>query len=216
MEPIRGNQVIDVVVFGNGESRKRINLDLTQTTKIGCNAIHRDMVVDHLICCDRRMAEESTNNPNTKNTKIYIREDWVRYYRKIKKQRNIFVLPDLPYHGTDKPDNPNHWGSGGYAVLLAASLGFKNILIVGFDLYPNGGKINNIYKGTPNYARRDAQGVDCSFWIYQIAKIFQHYPETNFTVAHLPGWDIPKLWQKNNVTFKEFQPEPLTDLNKNV
>lgn len=218
MESIWRDQVIDVVVFGNGESRKRINLDLNlnQKTKIGCNAIHRDMVVDHLICCDRRMVEESVINPSTENTKIYVRDDWVRYYRKIKKQRNVFVVPDLPYQGSNKADKPEHWGSGGYAVLLAASLGFKNILIVGFDLYPNGNKVNNIYKGTPNYSRIDAHGVDYSFWVYQLAKIFQYYPATKFTIAHLPGWEIPNLWRKNNVVFKEFQPEPLTVLNKNV
>lgn len=218
MEPVRGNQIIDAVVFGNGESRKRINLDidLNQVTKIGCNAIHRDMSVDYLICCDRRMVEESVINPATTNTKIYTREDWARYYRKIKKHRNVFVVPPLPYHGTNKADKPEHWGSGCYAVLLAASLEFKDILIVGFDLYPNGNKVNNIYKGTSNYSRPDAQGIDYSFWVYQISKVFQHYPNTKFVIAHLPGWEIPNLWKKNNVKFKEFNPEPLTNLNTNV
>jgi hypothetical protein len=216
MESVWRDQVIDVVVFGNGESRNRINLQIDPCIKIGCNAMHRETFLDYLVCCDRRMVEEAVNNPQTHNTKIYVRSDWFHYFRKVRKNKNIFVVPELPYQGNKKPDNPDNWGSGGYAILLAASLGFKNILIAGFDLYPVEGKVNNIYKGTNNYSRVDSAGVDYSFWIYQISKIFYCYPTTNFVVAHLPNWKIPADWQKRNVTFREFQPQPLTNLNKAV
>ena len=57
------------LVIGNGESRRHVDVSTyTQHTLIGCNAIHRDLNVDHLICCDRRMAEEAVTNPNTKDT----------------------------------------------------------------------------------------------------------------------------------------------------
>ena len=74
------------VVIGNGESRRSINLETYKSkyTMIGCNALHRDISVDHLICCDRRMAEEATNNINNQNTKIYVRPSWFHYFRKIK------------------------------------------------------------------------------------------------------------------------------------
>jgi hypothetical protein len=191
------------LVIGNGESRKHINIELYRNTHtlIGCNALHRDTVVDHLICCDRRMAEESTNNPNTSNTQIYVRPSWFHYFRKIQKNKNVNLLPELPYVGETKKDQPDHWGSGGYAMLLAASLGFKEIEIVGFDLYPKGDTVNNIYKGTVNYSKEDAKAVDYSYWVYQIAQIFKYYPDTTFIIRNNQHWFLPEDWQKSNVRF---------------
>ena len=62
------------LVIGNGESRRDVNLETYRSTHtlIGCNAIHRDLIIDHLICCDRRMAAEATDNPQTKDTQIYL------------------------------------------------------------------------------------------------------------------------------------------------
>jgi len=191
------------IIIGNGESRKKLNLEYYQTgsTLIGCNAIHRDMVVNHLICCDRRMAEESTNNPDTKNTKIYVRDNWYHYFRKIKKNKNIEHLPQLPYQGTSKKDKPEHWGSGGYAILLGANLGFKELEIVGFDLYSTDNLVNNVYKDTNNYSNANSQSVDPSYWIYQIEQIFKYYPNTKFIIRNSPQWKLPTEWQKNNVSF---------------
>ncbi len=190
-------------VIGNGESRCNINLESyrTEYAIIGCNAIHRDTVVDHLVCCDRRMADEATANPQTKNTKIYVRPDWFHYFRKIQKNKNINVLPPLPYTGNIKADDPINWGSGGFAILLAASLGFKEIEIVGFDLYPVDKSVNNVYKGTENYSSPDSKPVDPSYWIYQIAQIFKHYPDTNFIIRNFQTWELPEEWQKSNVKF---------------
>jgi len=184
--------VSSVFVIGNGESRANFNLASlkNQFTLIGCNAIHRDLTVDHLVCCDRRMVEEATNNPLTANTTIHVREDWFKYYRKI------------PYTGELKQDKAEHWGSGGYAVLVAASLGFTNINLIGFDLYSKNNKVNNIYKGTDNYSKPESQSVDHSFWVYQISKIFKHYPDVQFTIYNQAGWEMPDKWQRNNVRFE--------------
>lgn len=191
------------VVIGNGESRRSVNLEnyRSEYTLIGCNALHRDITVDHLICCDRRMAAEATANPNTKETLIYVRDSWFHFFRKIQKNKNIKLVPELPYKGETKKDDPNHWGSGGFAVLLAASLGFDEIEIVGFDLYPIGDSVNNIYKGTENYSRPESQPVDPSYWIYQIGKIFKCFPNITFIVRHKEYWLIPEDWRKNNVRF---------------
>lgn len=192
------------VVIGNGESRANINLNLIKDTSvlIGCNAIHRDMIVDHLICCDRRMIEEAVKNPNTINTIIYVREDWFKYYRKIQKRKNIQQVPDLPFSGDLKQDQPNHWGSGGYAVLLAATLGFSEIKLVGFDLYSKDTKVNNLYKGTENYSAPSSQSVDYSYWIYQLSKIFLQYPNIKFTIFNTADWQMPVQWQQTNVEFE--------------
>jgi hypothetical protein len=191
------------LVIGNGESRRSVDLNILKSkyTLIGCNALHRDITVDHLICCDRRMADEAVNNSDTKQTIIYVRSSWFHYFRKILKNKNIREVPQLPYSGEMKRDQPDHWGSGGYAVLLAASLEFKQVDILGFDLYPINEKVNNIYKGTPNYARIDGQSVDYSYWVYQISQIFFYYPNTKFRIINHKDWQMPGSWGQPNVSF---------------
>lgn len=188
---------MDVLVLGNGESRKHLCFKENKNPVIGCNAIHRDMLVDHLICCDRRMVEEAVNNPKIKNTKIYTRAEWSNYF--LSKHRNILALPCLPYTGLSRQDQPVHWGSGPYAVLLAATLSFKRISLYGFDLYPNQKLINNIYKGTSNYLPNTAKAVDPSYWIYQIGKIFECFTSSYFKVYNTENWNIPNAWKKDNV-----------------
>ena len=190
------------LVIGNGESRRQVDVSTyTNHVLIGCNAIHRDLNVNHLICCDRRMAEEAVNNPNTRDTEIYVRDHWHHYFRKIRKNKNINLLPTVPTRGELKKDQAEHWGSGGYAVLLAAVLGHQEVAMIGFDLYPIDQAVNNIYKGTVNYARTGSQAVDPSYWIYQIESVFIHYPNTTFVIYNRPGWLMPAEWQKNNVEF---------------
>lgn len=190
------------VVIGNGESRRQVNFDSYQTyTIIGCNAIHRDLQVHHLICCDRRMAEEANSNPNTEETKIYVREHWYQYFRKIKKNKNINLLPKVPTKGELKKDEAEHWGSGPYAVLLAAVLDNEQIELFGFDLYSIDHAVNNIYKDTTNYARSGSQAVDPSYWIYQIGTVFMHYPNIKFIIHNKQSWAMPQEWLKDNVEF---------------
>jgi hypothetical protein len=190
------------LVIGNGESRRHVDISTyTDHVLIGCNAIHRDLDVNHLICCDRRMAEEAVNNSNTKDTEIYVRDHWHHYFRKIRKNKNINLLPKVPTKGELKKDQAEHWGSGGYAVLLAAVLDHQEVAMIGFDLYPIDYSVNNIYKGTVNYARTGSQAVDPSYWVYQIESVFIHYPNTTFVIYNRPDWRMPPEWRKNNVEF---------------
>jgi hypothetical protein len=199
--------VSSAVVIGNGESRRSIDIESLKINNvlIGCNAVHRDTVVDHLVCCDRRMVDEAVDNPMTEHTEIYVREDWFKYYRKTQKRKNIIAVPDLPYQGDQRPDRPEHWGSGGYALLVAAQLGFDTISLVGFDLYSKNNKVNNVYKDTQNYSASDKQAVDYSYWVYQISKVFQHFPNINFIVINETDWLMPKEWQQSNVQFNNIE-----------
>jgi len=199
------------LVIGNGESRKDFTLtNFSNNYKlIGCNAVHRDIEVDHLVCCDRRMVEESIHSENTLNTKIYARHDWFKYYRKIKKDKRIYQVPELPYIGNLKQDQPIHWGSGTYAVLLAATLS-QRVCLIGFDLYPVSEKVNNLYKNTNNYSKAAANPVDYSFWEYQIGKVFQHFPNNEFVVLNTPDWKMPKVWNRPNVKFEVLATKNLT------
>lgn len=195
------------LVIGNGESRRNLDLDSLKIDNIlvGCNAIHRDITVDHLICCDRRMVEEAVKNPDTANTEIYVREDWFKYYRKTQKLKNIKQVPELPYQGEAKRDRAEHWGSGAYALLVAAELGFDEISLIGFDLYSANNKVNNVYKGTDNYAKPDSQAVDYSYWVYQLSKVFEYFPDSTFVVLNYNNWTMPREWQKQNVRFENIE-----------
>jgi len=193
------------LVIGNGESRLKFDLQqIAHNVVIGCNAAYRNLSVDHLICCDRRMAQEACENIENRETLIYVRERHHHYFRKIKKLKNIRELPDIPIVSEMKRDQPDHWGSGPYAVLVAAGLENQKIVLVGFDLYSNDGKINNVYKDTENYNKSNSQAVDHSYWVHQIARVFAHHPDKEFIIANEQNWSMPKQWGLDNVQFKNF------------
>lgn len=190
--------MLPALVIGNGESRANFNLASlkSQYTLIGCNAIHRDFAVDHLICVDQRMVREAIKNFTNP---IYTRERWMREFQRYS---NVLRVPDLPYTGSDRADDPWHWGSGGFALALAVALGHTDITIVGFDLSDMSTTINNIYKDTEHYSKSDSRPIDPSYWIYQTAKIFETCPHINFTVVRhqLPAqWQFPNVCSRTNI-----------------
>jgi hypothetical protein len=184
-----------ISVFGNGESRKNLNLNCFIETKIGCNAIHRDYYVEHLVCVDRRMVQEALDT-EFKGI-IYTRKEWSHFF----KNNPVTLLPDLPYTGNTRPDEPSQWGSGPYAVLLGATLD-NNINLFGFDLHSPTRYVNNIYKDTANYDAATKPAIDPRYWIYQISKVFLNFPDKYFTVYNIEGWEPPESWILANVLFK--------------
>ncbi len=181
-----------MLVIGNGESRLGLNIDGYERTKVGCNAIYRDHHVHHLICCDRRMVIEAQEN-NYKGT-LYTRSDWVEQFKGVE------TVPHLPYKGNTRPDDPWHWGSGPYAVLLASRLCYEfkqPVHLIGFDV-DMGDEVNNIYAGTKNYAEQGSRPIDPSYWIYQMNKVFEHSKDIQFIYYNNKPW--PKII--NNVISK--------------
>ena len=199
-----------VLVIGNGESRSNINLSQVEDKYniVGCNALHRDLKVNHLVCCDRRMIEESLDSENTINTKIYVREDYVNYYSKL--DNRINVVPSLPYSGENKIDKPINWGSGPYALLVSANLNSDRIIMLGFDLYSKNDQFNNIYKDTVHYQSKDSKPIDYSYWEYQIEKIFENFPNKKFEIYNTEDWKLPRVWNYSNVTFEVLATKNLT------
>ena len=185
-----------MLVIGNGESRRDIDLNSLDYTKIGCNAICRDFKVAHLVCVDRPMLREAVNSSYHKHAKVHTRKNLFIQHRL---EKNIRMVPDLPYVGSERPDNPIHWGSGPYAVLLAAKMTTDDIHLLGFDLYSIDNKVNNIYKDTSNYALAHKNAVDPRYWIYQIGKVFECFYNTQFIVHQDTLWQLPKLWKQPNV-----------------
>ena len=188
-----------MLVIGNGESRHGLDVNKIKGIKIGCNAIFRDFKVDHLSCCDRRMVQEAVESKINLSTPIYTRTDWLRYFRH---DTNINVFPDLPYtERTIRPDEPFQWGSGPYAVLLGACLNDNNNHLIGFDCWGSGdGKrfINNMYKGTKNYQVDSYRAVGPSYWIHQIGKVIECFPNQQFIFYNNEDWEMPDVWKHKN------------------
>jgi hypothetical protein len=186
---------MSALVVGNGESRLVLDLStFSQDTIIGCNALHRDITVSHLVCCDRKMVDEAIKNPNNIDTTIYTRPEWLSFYTK---HSNVKSVPELPYKGTQRQDELWHWGSGPLSILLACVLEHNDVTIIGFDLWSADYRVNNVYKNTENYAGTESMAVDPSYWIYQIGKIFELYPNKKFTVI---SNRIPPIWKFSHVT----------------
>jgi hypothetical protein len=183
-----------ILVIGNGESRKHVDLDKLDMFKIGCNAIYRDFDVDILVCADLRMVKEALDK-NVDQT-IYTRKDWAERFS----EKNIQSFPQLPYQGSKRWDEEWNWGSGPYAVLLASMQNNNSTIhMLGFDLYANDNKLNNIYKDTVNYNKSEDHPVDPTYWIYQIGKVISCFKDCNFIIHNLTSWNIPKNWQLPNV-----------------
>ena len=187
-----------MLVIGNGESRKDFDLNKNYDTKIGCNAIHRDYYVDHLICVDRRMVQEAINSNVNESSIVYTRSDWIDSYTN---EQNVKQVPKLPYKGTERWDEPFQWGSGPYAVLLSAMLcKGRTVRLIGFDLHSTTNTVNNVYKGTSNYDPVDKNAVDPRYWIHQISTVFDWFPKLRFKIYQTQDWTLPESWKKHNVS----------------
>lgn len=185
-------------VFGNGESRAKVNINSLPGPKFGCNAIMRDYKMDHLVCVDRRMVDEAVKSKVNEHTLVYTRDDWIKRYEGIERVRTV---PKLPYNGMTRPDQPFQWGSGPYALLLAAMKSKnENVSLIGFDLYSNTQNVNNIYKGTANYGKVESRNIDPRYWIHQISMVFKCFPKVRFTIYQDSDWELPNNWKLSNIS----------------
>jgi len=180
-----------MIVIGNGQSRLPIDISKLTEMKIGCNAIIRDYFVEHLVCVDRRMVQEALDLKT--QTVIYTRKDWFNTF-----SFPIMPLPNLPYKGDNRPDEPMQWGSGPYAVLLGCLLS-NDIKMIGFDLHSKTKTVNNIYKGTTGYDAENKHAVDPRYWIHQIGMVFKCFPNHKFTIYN-DDWILPESWNYTNVS----------------
>jgi len=197
-------------IIGNGESRNIFPIkDLKNKGIIyGCNAIYRDWpeLCDHIVAVNPPMYEElkqwyDKTNPNLK---IYGPDDiskWnyicngdhindtpkgLKLYRiwrggDIKKENVIRTI-----------DFTNSRGTGCSAILLAAELGIKNIIMFAFDIIgakqwefgkrgEHSREQNNMYKNTINYPSRMNMKAYLKYeWLFQLRQIIRQFPNTNF------------------------------------
>ena len=190
-----------VSIIGNGESR--IGFDITPlknfSTVIGSNALFRDYQLEYLVCCDKHMCQEAVNTVGKKTT-IYTRDRWVGQFAMWP---NVKQVPDLPYKGDQRQDEPFHWGTGPYAGVVALTYKPKAIFMIGFDLWSKNNNQNNVYKDTQGYTYIK-KPVDPSYWIYQFHKLMGvSDPDTRWIVVNEPDWKMPDEWKQHTNVFQE-------------
>jgi len=190
-----------VSIIGNGESRRGFDLSPLKnfSTVVGCNGIHRDYTLEYLVCCDKHMCQEAANSVSKKTT-IFTRANWnvqFQFWPNVKR------LPELPYSGDERKDDPFHWGTGPYAGVVGLTFKPKAIFMLGFDLHPlEKDVVNNIYKGTQGY-HYIKKPVDPSYWIYQFHKLMELSPSTRWIVVNVKDWKMPTEWSQHKNVFQE-------------
>ena len=194
--------------IGNGESRQGYDLSpLRSHGKLyGSNAVHRDTTVDHLVCCDKRMAQEAISYGYTGT--MYTREDWMLDFRDPK----VKVLPVFKWDQHEKWEKTFHWGSGLHSAHLALRHKTDVLVMIGHDFWSADGLHNNLYKGTNNYQSVDYSAVDPRFWVLQFAILFVQFPNTQFLFCqpNIDNWKKPQEWEAySNVQYQELS--TLTD-----
>ena len=189
-----------VIVYGNGKSRSKYH-DLSMTfddvITWGCNAIYRDVKVDHLVSVDYGMQHEIYTSGYAKENSCWFL-DWNIIQPEfsgldtIKNQHDIVHENEPTEHGyvlNGKRDGdlyvtwvddsnsirdisyPREWCSGATAVYLACQQGATELFLLGFDL-----SINNIYEGSKNYPKQ----VEHPEWKQQLLTIFKEFPFIEF------------------------------------
>ena len=130
------------LVVGNGESRKRIGLNLFRRDKweiYGCNGLYRDFSADHLVIIDEAMRKEFEYNTHLKGRTTNIPEG-----------RTFYGMPKHVYFVEDMPEYEPMMSAGCMALQLAMR-DYCEIDLIGFDLGSPDGLTNNVYKNSPSY-----------------------------------------------------------------
>lgn len=101
-------------------------------------------------------------------------------------------------------DFPREWCSGTTAIHLACQEGYDEVYLLGFDLDPSKGIINNIYKGTKNY---EGPLKKESKWKVEVQQekmkvIFNEFKNTKFIWAE-PKHDTENF-TFNNLTYETY------------
>lgn len=180
-------------VLGNGVSRQGIDLNQLQAHgKIyGCNALYREFEPDVLVATDRPIATAIQQSGYALRRKFYTRRP----------------MPNLGANAV--PRDYFGYSSGPIATAIAASDGYQQLYLLGFDMGPSqNNQFNNIYAGTEFYKSAGSMPTFTGNWVKQIIHIAQDFPTTQFvrvmgpTTAHIEQFDaVPNLHRMNLADF---------------
>lgn len=164
--PQNSNPNKPAFVLGNGISRLVVDIAELQPhgTIFACNAVYREAEVDHLVAVDVKMINEiiAAGYHNTNNV-------WTNPNKGVLETSNINFFD--PHKG---------WSSGPTALWLAASMGHKDIYILGFDFEGLQGKFNNVYADTFNYKKSYEPPTFFGNWVSQTEKVIRDFQDVKF------------------------------------
>lgn len=197
------------ICIGNGESRKKFNIDLLKNHRggllgsmacqtYGCNALYRNFRPDFLIANGKEICEEVATSKEYYD-KPYATEGIVysSAERCLEHPGKFHLVP----HNV-------RMNAGALAVYLAAFDNHKNIYMIGYEGQKGGEGYNaNMYAGTPGYMPHEHQ-ISSEKWERNMCQIFSAYPNISFTIVdnHLTGYPGDYNWYKNvrKITYPNF------------
>jgi hypothetical protein len=177
-------------VIGNGESRLVLDTqDIERLRRSGpvyaCNAAYRDFTPDVLVAMDGPIIKEILDNYSG------------RLLRRVLAQKEVVLTPG------NMRFRDRGWAAGSTAALHLCLLEDVNtVFMLGFDLSGAGGKVNNVYKGTPCYVKTDAPETTYTNWASQFETIFREFQDVTF--YRVGGGIIPGGWKKRNVKHVDY------------
>jgi len=187
-------------VLGNGVSRLSVDTNylLRTGTVYGCNAIYRECEPNYLIAVDVKMINEIIAAGYHKNHAV-----WTNPNKGVTTKHGINFF--TPHKG---------WSSGPTALWFAATHGYKNIFIFGFDYQGVQGKFNNVYADTFNYKKSTDTATFHGNWASQTEKVIKEFKNINFfRVVENNGYvpdkltkDMPNLKHLNFTEFEQMYP----------
>jgi hypothetical protein len=203
----------NIFVIGNGESRRGFDLGRLSSlgTVIGCNALYRDFSPDYLISVDRAMIDEICRSGYADQHRVIVND---RHYPLFKQHLGIQCLPVFWTYDPEGKREKSYrgWSSGPSAVGYATGLtdiepADTRIYMIGFDFNGLNGQINNMYKGTDNYATEGKPETFFGNWVRQLYTIITGRPKIQFIRLsrreHVPP-DFVKLNNFSNLSIDDF------------
>lgn len=182
-----------VFCIGNGESRKDIDLNKIKDYGFiaGCNALYRDFIPDLLVAVNQKMIDEVKKSGfngqfahmrnivdcKGKLKKVMIIDNYREWFIGHPSDGEMFIDTKYPAFFGEVPG----WSSGSLSVLLSINMvETNNVFLIGHDFFSDTGVVNNMYKGTSNYANNNANLTFGGNWIKELREIFLKNPNIEF------------------------------------
>lgn len=202
---VTNNQISGrAIVFGNGESRKGLNMNAIAKHKggllassalqtYGCNALYRDFTPNFLVANgSEAIVQEIAESGFTNNNIVYANASNI-----LKYPGKFYLIPQDP-----------SWNAGAIATYLACFDGHKTVYLAGFDGIDDITSGYNLYTGTNGY-EVPQYGYSEDFFVKTMLEVFNTYNDVDFVrVTPTKDFRMPEAWKYvvnlRQITFREF------------
>ena len=178
-------------VIGNGKSRLGIPKEFYEDKLTwGCKLAFLDLSFTHIVACDRHIITRAVSENAFLKSNLWTRKRWITEVT----ASCVNALPEIQFPQRVKFDGDMHWGSGTHAAHLACLSECEVLVFLGFDLWGDRGKINNVFAGEKGYGPADADPVGPEAWIHQFGVLFDNFVDKQFVFVNNKGWEPPESW----------------------